>query len=147
MNSGDLAIILILSLLAHGWGDYIIQTDWMANAKTEHWLPAIAHAMSYTLPFVALVLTMPARPWPGVAALAVIGGTHAVIDRYRLARHLIWARNWLGGTRLPWSECSETGFPPDQPEWLTKWLMIIVDNLIHITINSLVIIWLARYGA
>lgn len=145
MNSGDLAIVLILSLLAHGWGDYIIQTDAMATEKTKHWRPAAEHALTYGIPFVPLVLYAAGNSIPlTLAALLVICGTHAVIDCYRLARHVIWFRNWLGGTRRSWAECSETGFPPDRPEWLTKWLMIIVDNLIHITINTLVIIWAVK---
>jgi hypothetical protein len=142
VNPGDLAILLFLSLLAHGWGDYIIQTDWMATRKTSRWSPALWHAGTYTMPFVPMLLWPPMVPLSsGLIALAVIGGTHAVIDRYRLARHVIWAKNWLGGLRRPWAECSKTGFEPERPEWLTTWLMIIVDNIIHITINTLAIIW------
>jgi len=146
MSSGDLAIVLILSLLAHGWGDYIVQTDHMAVEKTKRWLPAIAHAATYTLSFVPLVLLTGGTPLAQGAAVAVIGGTHAVIDRYRLARHVIWAKNWLGGTRVPWHECQATGFAPDRPVWLTTWLMIIVDNIIHVTINTTTIVWLAGWA-
>jgi hypothetical protein len=143
MSSGDLAIMLILSLIAHGWGDYVIQTDWMATRKTSSWPPALWHAGTYALAFAPMLLAyVPAAK--ALAALAVIGGTHAVIDRYRLARHVVWAKNWVGGTRRPWRECSKTGYPPELPEWLATWLMFIVDNLIHITINTLVIIWAVR---
>ena len=48
MSSGDLAILLILSLLAHGSGDYVIQTDQMATQKTSRWSPALWHAGTYT---------------------------------------------------------------------------------------------------
>lgn len=147
MNIGAVTFLVVLGFLAHGWGDYVLQSDWMATQKVERWLPAITHAVAYTVPFVPLLV------WPpgigltnGVVGLVVICGTHAVIDRYRLARHVIWARNRLGGMRVPWSQCRETGFPPGMPVWLATWLMIIVDNLIHITINSLVIIWAARCG-
>lgn len=145
MSSGDLAILLILSLLAHGWGDYIIQTDWMATQKTSAWWPALVHAVTYTLPFAPLVLlgTHGAAPQAPIALL-VIGGTHAVIDRFRLARYVAYLKVRLSGSPLSWRECSKTGFPPDGPEWLTTWLMIIIDNIIHISINTLVIIWAVK---
>lgn len=147
MNSGDIAIYLIIGLLAHGWGDYIIQTDHMAIEKTKRWGPAVTHALTYTVAFVpVIVLAAQWSLWGSLTGLAIVGGTHAVIDRYRLARHLIWLKNYIGGERTPWSRCQATGFPPDRPVWLTTWLMIIVDNIIHMTINSLVIICLASRG-
>lgn len=39
-------------LLAHLVGDYLIQSDWMANEKTKRWWPAWAHALTYGLPFL-----------------------------------------------------------------------------------------------
>ena len=116
-------------LLAHLVGDYLLQSHWMANEKTKHWWPAWAHALTYGVPFL-LVTQSP-------AALAVIVGTHAVIDRYRLARHVVWAKNLVAPKpwRRPWRECSATGYPPDTPPWLAVWLMIIADNTIHLVIN------------
>lgn len=134
MNA-DLAVALFLGLLAHMVGDYLIQNDWMATEKTKRWLPAVAHAVSYGLPF--LVITR------NPVALAVIVGTHAVIDRYRLARHVVWAKNLTAPAshRHPWSECSATGYHQDRPVWLSTWLMIIADNTIHVAINSAAIWW------
>ncbi|MFD4210556.1 DUF3307 domain-containing protein, partial [Micromonospora tulbaghiae] len=63
-------------LLAHLAGDYLLQSHWMATEKSKRWWPAWAHALTYGLPFL-LITQSP-------AALAVIVGTHAVIDRYRL---------------------------------------------------------------
>jgi hypothetical protein len=116
-------------LLAHLVGDYLLQSHWMANEKTKHWWPAWAHALTYGLPFL-LVTQSP-------AALAVIVGTHAVIDHYRLARHVIWAKNLVApkAYRKAWSECSATGYPSDTPPWLAVWLMIIADNTMHLIIN------------
>lgn len=117
-------------LLAHGAGDYVIQTDWMATEKTKRWLPAVLHATTYTAAHIPVT-----RSWK---ALAVIGVTHAVIDRYRLARHVVWAKNQLAphSHRKPWEECKATGYDPDRPAWLAVWLMIIADNIIHLTINT-----------
>lgn len=152
MTSGDVAVYLIFGLLAHGIGDYVLQPDWMAQEKVCRWRPAILHGALYSVPFVALVVF---PPWArgsllsGLLALAVVGGTHVVLDRFRLARHVIFVMNRLLSPRRlwrPWSECSKTGYPPEKPEWLASWLMIVVDNLIHIWINSLVIVWAVKYA-
>ncbi|MDX3026726.1 DUF3307 domain-containing protein [Streptomyces scabiei] len=123
-------------LLAHLVGDYLLQSHWMASEKTKRWWPAWAHALTYGLPYL-LVTQSP-------AALAVIVGTHAVIDRYRLARYLVWVKNQLAppSHRHPWSECSATGYHRSQPAWLTTWLMIIADNTLHLAINAAAVRWL-----
>lgn len=79
---------LLLGLWCHFLGDYLFQSDWMAVEKTKKWLPAAVHAVTYTLPF--LVATR------NPVALVVIGGTHFVIDRWRLARFVVWAKNFHG---------------------------------------------------
>lgn len=120
-------------LVAHAVGDYILQSDWMANEKTKQSAAAAAHAFTYTLPF--LVFT------DRVAPLLVIMGTHFVIDRWRLARYLVWAKNWLGpaGSNRPWVECKATGYKPETPPWLAVWLLIIADNTMHVICNALAI--------
>lgn len=128
-----LAVALYLGLLAHMAGDYLIQSDWMAVEKTSRWWPAVCHAATYTLPFLLVT-----QDW---RALLIIAGTHAVIDRFRLARHVVWAKNLLAprGYNPSWSECRATGYPPDKPPWMAVWLMIIADNTLHVAINSLAI--------
>lgn len=123
-------------LLAHLVGDYLIQSHWMASEKTKRWWPAWAHAITYGLPFL-LVTRSP-------AALAAIVVTHAVIDRYRLARHVVWAKNLLAPKpyRRPWADCVATGYPGDTPPWLAVWLLIIADNTIHLAINAAAVAWL-----
>lgn len=120
-------------LVAHLVGDYVFQSDWQANVKRANWRIAALHAVAYGLPF--LVLTR------SPAAIAVIVITHAVIDRYGLARYVVWAKNQLAPAawRKPWRECAATGYPSDRPAWLTTWLTIIVDNLMHIAINAIAI--------
>jgi hypothetical protein len=125
-------------LLAHLVGDYLLQSDWMAAEKAKRWWPAWAHALTYGLPHLAVTRSIP--------ALAVIVVTHAVIDHYRLARHVCWAKNQLAptGYRSPWAECTATGYPAGKPVWLATWLMIIADNTIHLAINAATVYWLAR---
>jgi hypothetical protein len=123
-------------LLAHLAGDYLIQSDWMANEKMKRWWPAVAHGLTYTLPY-AIITQSP-------VALAVIAGTHIVIDHYRLARHVVWAKNLLSpkAYRFPWSECKGTGYHESRPPWMAVWLMIIADNTIHLCINAAAVVWL-----
>ena len=152
-------------LLAHAVGDYILQSDWMANEKTKRTIAALAHVTTYGLPFLFLR--------PSWKAYAVIVGTHFVIDRWRLARFVVWVKNFLAPfdkmvvspvddvrisesavsaiqgnqinivrTNPPWKECAATGYPPNTPAWLAVWLLIIADNIMHITINGLALKYL-----
>lgn len=166
-------------LLCHAIGDYVFQSDWMAASKTQKTTAALAHVVTYTVPFLALTTS-----WK---ALLFIAGTHFVIDRWRLARYVCWAKNWLAPKWLtieewacetcgqvdptergeldrarltcpcrrgqvvprkrsvankPWSECAATGYPADKPMWLTVWLMIIADNIMHVLLNAVALRWL-----
>ncbi len=159
-------------ILIHGVGDYITQSDWMAQNKTKaHW-PAFCHALVYSLGFLVFA--------PSWKAWAVIFGTHFLIDRYRLARYVVWAKNSLApktwwkrvadlwspmpkqdamiwrqmklhqlpdeelepiqslvyARTLPFSVCAGTGYPPSTPVWLSVWLLIIADNILHVAING-----------
>lgn len=120
-------------LVAHAVGDYILQSDWMANEKTKQSFAALAHAVVYSLPFLFL--------GPSIPALVAIIGTHFVIDRWRLARYVVWAKNWLGPNR-PWRECTATGYPPERPPWMSVWLLIIADNTLHVLCNALALAYL-----
>lgn len=81
------------NLLAHLFGDYVLQSDWMANNKQQKWLPAIAHALTYGLCFLVMMLV---TGTVSVPALAVIVLTHLAIDHWRLARYVVYAKNFLG---------------------------------------------------
>ena len=123
-------------ILAHVVGDYFLQSSWMALEKTKRFLPAATHALAYTVPF--LFITHSAY------ALTVICSTHFVIDRWRLARHISYLKQFLAPPSWwsKWSDCKETGLHKDTPAWLIVWLMIIVDNTMHIVINALAITYL-----
>lgn len=121
-------------LLAHLVGDYLIQSHWMAKEKTSRWGPAIVHGLTYAIPFV-FVTTSP-------AALAVIAGTHVLIDRYRLARYLVWLRNQIAPKAARYRLTTAHGGPKEQPDWLAYWLLFIADNVAHIIINLAAVWWL-----
>jgi len=125
-------------LILHLFGDYVTQSDWMATNKTKNSLAAWAHALVYSIPF--LLLTQHA-PNPAIAGFVIII-THFLIDRFRLARYVVWAKNFLGPGNLPWKECTATGYPPDRPAWLAVWLLIVADNTMHLAINYAALRWL-----
>lgn len=137
-------------LLCHAIGDYILQSDWMANEKTKKSVAALAHVATYGLPFLLLN--------PSWKAYAVIVGTHFIIDRWRLAVYVVRLKNMLGHPNLwrsgdiwhpikgnkremPEYETA-TGYSPDTPAWLAVWLLIIADNIMHVTINGLALRYL-----
>lgn len=125
-------------LICHLVGDYVLQSDWMANNKTKKWLPAIVHAVLYSVPFLLLTTS--------VLAIAVIASTHLLIDHYRLARHLTFAKNMMAPMSewKPWSACKDTGgFESTKPPFMWIWLMIITDNSIHLAINYFALKFLA----
>ena len=127
----------VLCLLAHMVGDYVIQNDWMALQKTHNWAVAAIHGATYTIPFVPVVWGLHASWW----ALAVIGGTHVVLDHTYAVKYLIWAKNQLAPKAYRFAQ-TPTGFGPDRPDWIAVWLMIIVDNLTHMLINIASVVWL-----
>lgn len=125
-------------LLAHAVGDYLLQSHWMATEKVKRNLPAALHAGFYGLPFLFLTRAP--------LAFVVIIGTHFVIDRWRLARYVVWAKNWLLGSRNAEPDpgpVTATGYPEDVPPWLAVWLLIIADNVMHVLCNGAAIWWLA----
>lgn len=123
-------------LVAHAIGDYILQSDWMATEKVKRSAAAAVHALAYGLPFLFLTRSP--------AALAVIVGSHFVIDRWRLARYVVWAKNFLAprGAAAPWARCQGTGYDKDRPAFLAVWLLIIADNVLHVCINAATLHWL-----
>lgn len=118
-------------ILAHLVGDYIFQSDWMAENKTKRHWPALVHALSYMTTF--LLLTTDWR------ALAIIAASHFVIDRWRLAKYVCWAKNLLAPKRYRFKlrECGSTGYYVTRPPWLSTWLFIIADNTMHLICNGL----------
>lgn len=122
-------------LLAHLVGDYVLQSHWMAISKIGRWWPAIAHGATYTLPYV-LVTRSP-------LALLVIGGTHVVIDHYRLARYVVWLKNQLAPKRYrpPWPPTA-TGYADTVTAGFAVVLMIVADNTMHLAINFAAVLWL-----
>lgn len=145
------------ALVAHAVGDYLLQSDWMATEKTRRSAAAAAHVVTYTLPFLFLTRSVP--------ALTFVAATHFAIDRWRLARYVVWAKNFLAPVRRveklprfddgttpmvwqsdgsPWWRCKSTGYDKDRPAFLAVWLLIIADNILHVLCNGLALHWWAQ---
>ena len=118
----------MLQLLFHMWGDYVTQNNWMANKKVlftkEGWLACFIHCLFYSLPFAFISTPL---QW------LIIFGTHFLIDKFRLAKYLVQLKNWS------WTP---SGFPETTPPFIAVWILFIVDNILHVTINYLTLMYL-----
>lgn len=158
-------------LLAHIFGDYILQSDWMAMNKSKRTIPCLVHVLLYTSVFILL-----GASWQ---ALLVIGSVHFVFDRWHYPLKMaIWLKNHLNPKFRypPFSYCDMTGYYDDSPytteakkrfketegrifktlageklpEWwgdkrlffITMWLYIITDNFLHLLTNYLALKYL-----
>jgi hypothetical protein len=117
-------------LLAHLVGDFVLQSHKMAIRKTSSWTWAAIHAAFYGIPFLLLVSTW----WQW----AVIVGTHAAIDRLAIARR--WCSFYGNGFPGLWWTKADGEFPAPPP-FLGVWLVILVDNTMHLAINHFALRW------
>lgn len=109
-------------LIAHLIGDYIFQSHWMALNKVKNsligYFACFIHCFLYSIPFLFIGSPI---------AVFVIFVTHYFIDKFRLARYIGMIKNWNFNT--------SDGFDEDVPKFLSVWLIIIIDNTLHLTIN------------
>ncbi|MFE9424189.1 DUF3307 domain-containing protein [Kitasatospora sp. NPDC006697] len=128
--------MLLDALLAHLIGDFVLQSDWMAVEKTRRWWPAIVHGATYGLPFLLFTRSP--------IALTVIVVTHVVLDRYRAAKYLVWARNLIApaGRRVAWADVHRNhGSSVATPAGLANALVVVADNTVHLAINGCALTW------
>lgn len=119
-----------MQVFLHFIGDYIIQNHWMSTNKKkkgfEGFMACLIHCMSYSIPFL-LIGSLP--------AVVVIFATHFAIDRTNVVAWFIAFKN---GVSHIWN----AGFPDDTPTWLSVWLLIIIDNIFHVSCNMLALAFL-----
>jgi len=121
-------------LLIHGFADFFFgQASYQAINKSKRTAPALLHVLLYTVCFL--------------------------IDRYSIPKYLLFAREWMlnpKSWRATWANSNHTGFfdhigdewgeankDKMRPPFLTWWLCIFVDNLMHLGINFLALKYLA----
>lgn len=63
---------LVLLVLCHLIGDYVLQSDYIAKTKGENWYHLFVHAALYCVPFVSVF----GLTW----RIAFIFSTHMIID-------------------------------------------------------------------
>lgn len=95
-------------IYAHLLGDFIIQTDWMAQHKKESSLRCGIHVLTYMIPFLLCGLL-----WWQLLLIAV---QHYAIDRTHFVQ---WFMKVKGSEKFATNVC----FP---------WSQIVVDNVLHI---------------
>ncbi len=109
-------------LVGHLVGDFLLQTDGMAEYKAQDWRWMLKHVGLYLVVMAVVLgvyeLSHPVPLWAVALALLFIGATHVALDRRRLA--LDWMR--LIGIR------SDGG-----------WLAIVVDQVLHLLVLVVVV--------
>lgn len=118
----------MLQGILHLIGDYLLQNDWMAENKGKYtakgYMACLVHCALYTLPF-ALV-------YQSLHVEIIVFLSHFLIDKYKLAIYWIRLKNWY------WSG-DNFGYAEDKPKWMSVWLLIIVDNTLHLICNYVAI--------
>ena len=114
-------------LIGHLVGDFLLQTDGMANYKAQSWPWMLRHVGAYLAVMVIVLglysLSHPTSLWVLAVALLFIGATHIALDRRDLTR--AWMR-LVGITHE------------------LAWLSIVIDQVFHLLVLVLVaqfIIW------
>src|ERR1700733_13764368 len=112
-------------LIAHLFGDYVLQNHWMANKKTSSSIACLIHVFLYTICFLFVTRS--------IGSLAIISSTHFFIDRFSLAKK--WPEIY-GKT----SNCfiyfliDKVKHIEPAPAFISVWIAIIVDNTFHLLI-------------
>lgn len=100
---------LVLIFMAHLFGDFIIQNDWMAKGKKVSSAICLLHVATYLLPFLVCCSLI----W---WQLLLIGAQHFIQDRTMV---IDWFLNSTGK--------GEFAKPPMAP-----WSSILTDNIFHL---------------
>lgn len=131
-------------LILHLLGDYVLQTEQMAVRKLQSWYWAVIHALAYSGPFFIYLGIINGDWVQGWKAWLVIFGTHALIDRMGMASTVCRLKNLLWfGPGAPQKD-ERTGYGIDTPPFIRFWLVVIVDNTMHLIINHIALIYLNR---
>lgn len=115
----------MIQVILHLVGDFLVQTNWMAINKIKYtltgYMACLLHCVVYTLGFA---ITYHHQPY----AVLVIFLTHFVIDKFSLAKY--------------WMKYMKNVDINLMPIWMYVWLTIITDNILHVIINYLSLLYL-----
>ena len=117
-------------LVGHLVGDFLLQTNDMANYKAQSWSWMLRHVGAYLAVMVIVLglysLSHPTPLWVLALALLFIGATHIVLDRRTFTE--AWMR-FVGITRD------------------LAWLTIIIDQVFHVLILVFVVQFITWAGS
>ncbi|OGC62382.1 hypothetical protein A3J33_01925 [candidate division WWE3 bacterium RIFCSPLOWO2_02_FULL_53_10] len=119
-----MAEIFIYLLIAHLIGDWLIQTKWMANEKSKHLFPLLAHVFIYHIFVFAALYLAGISLNANLLATVFLAATHALLDNRRFE---FW---WLKSVK----KVEEKDVP--------IWLLLGVDQSFHLFLLALVSFWL-----
>jgi hypothetical protein len=108
---------LLLAIIGHLVGDYLLQNDWMAMNKKRSTFHCAIHCTLWTAS-VCLIAS-----WCNVVAIAILWLAHFLQDRTQII--VFWMRS-IGQNKFIQ--------PPMAP-----WSVIVVDNVWHIV--TLLVVW------
>jgi hypothetical protein len=118
---------LLLAIIGHLVGDYLLQNDWMALNKKRDSLPCLVHCMLWTASVCLFAGWMPANSYGALHAQPVLFATHFLQDRTQI---VAWWMDRIGQKQFRTGPCA-------------PWSIIVVDNVWHIVTIVLVWRWLA----
>jgi hypothetical protein len=114
-------------LLAHLVGDWLLQNEWQAIQKGKKWQALISHVLVYHIVVLAvLVVRFGAYDLRVYITVAILAVTHTLLD---MRRSVEW---YIRTFRLSASN------PPE------LWLVIVVDQSIHLILLGLAALYLSR---
>jgi hypothetical protein len=128
---------LLLAIIGHLVGDYLLQNDWMARNKKTHHFPCLLHAWIWThcvclfagwLTIGTILAGDPFQTTRFAVAFFVLFGLHFIQDRTQII--VFWM------TRV--NRQPKFVEPPMAP-----WSIIVVDNVWHIVTIWAVWRWIA----
>lgn len=65
-------------IIGHLIGDYLLQNQWMAEKKSDEWVPLFIHSTVYTLTVYLMSLIGGGLSWRGIILIYI---THLILDR------------------------------------------------------------------
>ena len=138
MNWGLLAAIYSMFHVAHGIGDYWVQTDWQAQFKSTNSVALVRHILTYSICFIPIsIILYKTGEISSMKALLlpiVVGLPHAWMDRRKFI-------NWFTRTTKNWN--SSDNLSP-VASMMRMFVTIEMDQKFHYLCLLLTSFWLAN---
>jgi len=107
---------LLLAIIGHLVGDYLLQNDWMALNKKQNLAICAVHATIWTLSVALFSGWFFYQNWTGALIGGVLYFTHLIQDHTNI---VVWWMDAIGQHQFRTGPCA-------------PWSIIVVDNVWHI---------------